>query len=147
MAKKKNDILESSDKANLTPMIDIVFLLLAYFMVTTAIQKEEGDLGMQLPVDSEPTEPSEPPLEAIISILPDSTIQMNMQPMDHYNSREMPQLTEALVRMKQNAEASGIETIVTIQADDESQHQRSVDAMNACAKAGIRMVTFGQGGG
>lgn len=141
------EILESNDRVSLTPMIDIVFLLLAYFMVTTAIQKEEGDIGLQLPVDSDSPPSDTQPLEAVISILPDSTIQMNMQPMDHYDSREMPELTESLARMKTAADASGLATIVTIQADDESQHQRAIDAMNACAKAGIKMVTFGEGGG
>lgn len=139
------EALEDSDRVSLTPMIDIVFLLLAYFMVTTAIQKEEGDLGIQLPVDSQ-SESDSQPVEAIISVMPDASILMNQQPMDHFESREMPQLTEALKRLKQSAEAEGVPIVVTIQADEESPHQRSVDALNACAAASIKMVTFGDGG-
>lgn len=144
---RKSDILDSNDKVSLLPMIDIVFLLLTYFIMTSALIKEEGDLGVQLPVDSQSQTDSEPPLEAIISIMPDGEIQMNMQPMDNFASRDMPQLTEALRRLKSSADASGLDTVVTIQADDESPHQRSVDALNACAAASIRMVTFGDGGG
>lgn len=145
---KHLEILESTDRVSLTPMIDIVFLLLAYFMVTTAIQKEEGDLGIQLPVPNEaPTQDNKKPDEAVITVLPSAEIEINGDPVDHYESREMPQLTEVLRRLKGVAAARGVPIVVTIQAHDESPHQRSIDALNACAAAGVSMVTFGQGEG
>ena len=45
-------IFNEKTKPDLTPMIDVVFLLLVFFMVTTTLIKEETDLGIQLPTDS-----------------------------------------------------------------------------------------------
>ena len=41
--------LHTEDKVDLTPMIDIVFLLLIYFMVTATLIRQEASLNIQLP--------------------------------------------------------------------------------------------------
>ena len=45
---KASDVFESAGKPDLTPMIDVVFLMLVFFMVTTELIKQEADLGIQL---------------------------------------------------------------------------------------------------
>ena len=42
-------ILEDVDEVDLTPMIDVTFLLLIYFMVTTMLKQPEAELSIQLP--------------------------------------------------------------------------------------------------
>ena len=42
-------ILDDVDEVDLTPMIDVTFLLLIYFMVTTMIKQPEAELSIQLP--------------------------------------------------------------------------------------------------
>lgn len=132
---------------NLTSMIDIVFLLLIYFLVTTALQKDETQVTITLPSDSPPTDSKKQPNEAVVNILSDATITMDGVAYDHFDSREMPQLTEALRRLKVTGDSAGLVTFVTIQADEDSPHQRSIDVLNACAAADINSVTFGTGGG
>jgi biopolymer transport protein ExbD len=42
-------ILADEDTVDLTPMIDVTFLLLIYFMVTTMLKQPEAELSIQLP--------------------------------------------------------------------------------------------------
>ena len=42
-------ILSDEDTVDLTPMIDVTFLLLIYFMVTTMLKQPEAELSIQLP--------------------------------------------------------------------------------------------------
>jgi len=39
-------ILDDVDEVDLTPMIDVTFLLLIYFMVTTMIKQHEAELSI-----------------------------------------------------------------------------------------------------
>ena len=41
-------ILDDVDEVDLTPMIDVTFLLLIYFLVTTMIKEPEAELSIQL---------------------------------------------------------------------------------------------------
>ena len=55
-------ILDDVDEVDLTPMIDVTFLLLIYFMVTTMIKQPEAELSVILPGKSAPaaiTSPSQ----------------------------------------------------------------------------------------
>jgi biopolymer transport protein ExbD len=144
--KQKNNILLTEDKADLTPMIDVVFLLLIYFMATTQLIKEETDIGITLPSNTAPAKnPEHIPSEHFVDILEDGQVLLNGAPMDTPESRDMPQLTKTLTRLGMADQRMNIPTIVTIQADDESMHQRSIDVLNACAAAGIKTVSFGAG--
>ena len=140
MAIKRNEALESDDKYEMTPMIDVVFLLLIYFMFLPI--QQEADLGITLPAETEPVEDVPLPSEAIIDILPNSVIQINGAPVDSPGSRTMPELTQRLVRARQAAERMGDNFVVIIQADADSPHQRTIDVMNACSAAGVRLVSF-----
>ena len=45
------NILSEEDEVDLTPMIDVTFLLLIYFMVTTMLKQPEAELSIQLPAN------------------------------------------------------------------------------------------------
>lgn len=140
----RRNILNEEDSIDLTPMIDIVFLLLVYFMVTMQLIKEEADLGMTLPSESASNEPppSEIPEEAFIEILPDATTLLNGSQIDSIGNRKMPELTRTLSRLKDAADRIGVPFFVTILADPDSVHGRAVDVLNACATAEVKMVSF-----
>ena len=40
---------EEKVELQIAPLIDVVFLLLIYFMVTSSLKKSEADLGITLP--------------------------------------------------------------------------------------------------
>tara|TARA_B100000941_G_scaffold134601_1_gene95479 strand:+ start:130 stop:561 length:432 start_codon:yes stop_codon:yes gene_type:complete len=140
MSKRKRvDALAGEEKADLTPMIDVVFLMLAFFMVTTDLT-QEADLGLKLPANI-PTPPDvELPNEHIVDIEPSGQVYLNGIPMDSVESRDMGQLVNTLMRLK--ASAGDVKTAVTIVAAPESLHQRSIDVLNACARADIKYVSF-----
>ena len=147
----KLDILEimengEDEEFQMAPMIDIVFLLLIYFIMTTSLIKEEADLGMQLPGRVKQAQAVKMPDEQIIEVRADGQIVLNGQAFDHIDSRTMPELTSTLLRFKASADLTGTPAMVTIQADNDSIQQRVVDVMDACAEAGIRSVTFGMDG-
>jgi len=44
-----NELTESTTELPIASLIDVVFLLLIYFMVTSSLKKSEADLGITLP--------------------------------------------------------------------------------------------------
>ena len=136
----KNTVLESEDKVDITPMIDVVFLLLIYFMFLPL--QQEADIGIKLPSDSPPAEDLKLPSEHIVEVFPNGLILLNGSPTDGNNDRVMPRLTRTLTRLKQSSDRAGIDTVVKVQADPDSPHQRSIDVLNACSKAEIKKVSF-----
>ena len=122
---KGNNILKSEDKINMTPMIDVVFLLLIYFMFLPLSQ--EADIGIRLPSNTPPAENLDLPSEHIIDVYPNGLILLNGAPMDSLDDRTMSRLTRTLTRLKNSSDRAGIDTVVKIQADPDSPHQRAID--------------------
>jgi biopolymer transport protein ExbD len=135
-----SSVLESEDKVDITPMIDVVFLLLIYFMFLPL--QQEADIGIKLPSNAPPAENLELPSEHIVEIFPNGLILLNGAPMDGVSSRKMTRLSTTLTRLKLSSDRAGIDTVVKIQADPDSQHQRSIDVLNAAATAKITKVSF-----
>lgn len=138
MAASKDD-----EEIQMSSMIDIVFLLLIYFIVTTSLAKSEADLGIQLPGTVVQTTTLKMPDEQIIEVAADGSVLLNGSTFDTPGSREMPELVSTLIRFRQSSEATQNPAMVSIQAVDEVPHQRIIDVMNACALANIKNVTFG----
>ncbi len=129
------------------PMIDMVFLLLVFFMVTARPVKQESDIDLGLPGTVPQEESLDIPDEQRITILEDGQVVLNDQAMDSPTSRQLPGLLATLVRFKESADANRSKPLLTIDAADATTHQRIVDVLNVCAKAQITGVTFADGGG
>lgn len=135
----------SEDRIDLTPMIDIVFLLLIYFMVTTSIVKEEADLGVTLP--SSLAAPPDTPLpeQHYIDILVDGTTLLNGMPSDNPGNPDLPNLRRTLQGLKLSSDRAGLKTIVVIQPDPETYQQSVINVLNVLKAVGIRSISFGEG--
>ena len=140
--KIENPAMAGDESFDLAPMIDIVFLLLIYFMVTTTLIRQEADMSIRLPADIEQEEPLDLPEEIYIDIDATGQVFFNGAPIDTPNNRDMPQLTDRLMRLKASADAAGVPVIVQITPEDDARHQRSMDVLNACAVANITAVAF-----
>jgi biopolymer transport protein ExbD len=126
----------------IAPMIDVCFLLLFFYILTAKPVKPEADMSMTLPGTVAQEDSLEIPDEQRISILEDGQVALNDLPVDEPHSRELPTLLKTLMRFKESADANRSEALITIDAADDSHHQRIVDVLNVCARAGIRGVTF-----
>lgn len=129
-------------KVDMTPMIDCVFLLLIFFMVSSTMHRQEADISFALPGVADQSEPVEIPDEQIIEIFDDGSVVLNELKYDSPDSRDMPELLDTLIRFKATADANKVQAMITIAPTGEVKHQRVVDVLNACAAAKIANVTF-----
>jgi biopolymer transport protein ExbD len=141
----KRRIRISEDQVDLTPMIDIVFLLLIYFMVTTTIVKEEADLGVKLPSNMAAPPGTPLPEQHYIDVLIDGTILLNGMPTDNPGDPSLPNLTRTLKQLKLSSDRAGLQTLVIIQPDPEAYQQSVVNVINALKAVGISSISFGDG--
>jgi biopolymer transport protein ExbD len=137
----------STVEMQMGPMIDMVFLLLVFFMVTAKPIKQESDINIGLPGTVAQEEAVDIPDEQRILIRADGQVLLNELAMDSPTSPTLPTLVSTLMRFKESADANKSEALVTIDPEDGAKHQRIVDVLNACAKAEISGVTFADSGG
>ena len=124
------------------PMIDMVFLLLVFFMVTAKPVKQESDVSLGLPGTVSAEESVELPDEQRIRIEDDGSIVLNDSVIGPPADSALTGLVATLKRFKESADANKADALVTLDASDGTTQQRIVDVLNACAKADIGGVTF-----
>lgn len=118
---------ESQD-INITPLIDVVFILLIFFMVTTTFQRE-ADLAVSLPQASKESDPQPvAPLEIVITSYGRFIIGG-----EELQNSNIETVKQALRRI-----ASGHkDKPLVIRADALTPHQYVVTAMDAAAQLGL----------
>lgn len=126
----------------MTPMIDMVFLLLVFFMVSAKPVRPERDIPMGLPGQVAQADAVEIPDEARVVIEANGQVVLNERRLDRPDAEGLPELRAVLTRFRLSAENARSEALVTLAPHDEVRHQRLVDVLNACAEAGIQGVTF-----
>ena len=142
-------ILTDEDTVDLTPMIDVTFLLLIYFMVTTMLKQPEAELSIQLP--GEPQNSDVKPMDmAKVRIGDEGEVYMNESEIEDGEDLEMPDLVDSLRNLKNIRDqmiAGGrpkeeAELKVEIESSGIAEHQAALSVLNACSEAGVQKVTF-----
>lgn len=126
----------------IAPMIDVVFLLLIYFMVSATLQRQEADISFGLPGTVEQADPLDLPDEQIIEIRADGQILVNEFSYGSAAEKRLTDLAVMLTRYGQSSRANRSDASVTIAPDDSVPHQWVVRVMDACASAGIDAIAF-----
>ncbi len=126
----------------IAPMIDVVFVIMLFFMVMAGAVKVENELNTQLPGTAETSGATEFVDEQIITISDSGEVSLNDEPFDSPESRDLPQLKGTLMRLKQNADTAKAPSVVTIISDEQAKYSRTVDVLDALAVAKIDNVTF-----
>lgn len=129
----------------IAPMIDVVFLLLIYFMVSSTLERQEADLSFQLPGSVEQKEPLDLPDEQIIEIADSGQVEVNDYSYDRPEASRFEELAAMLTRFREASEANKVEAIVTISPAESVAHSQIVKVMDACSSAGIEAVNFALG--
>lgn len=142
---RRRKTFEDKLEIPITPMIDAVFLLLIFFMVTSTLHRQEADISFSLPGVAQQSEPVEIPDEQVVEILNDGSVLLNDLEYDSPDDDELPELRRMLERFKETTAANKVEAMITIAPADKVRQQRVVDVLNACAAAKIQNVTFAVG--
>jgi biopolymer transport protein ExbD len=133
---------EDKPSIPIAPMIDCVFLMLIYFMVTSSLEKQEADIAFELPGIVEQSEPLELPDEQIIEITGEGQALVNEYAYDRPTSARFTELAAMLTRFREACEANKVECVVTIAPDGETSQQMIVKVMDAISYAGIKGANF-----
>jgi biopolymer transport protein ExbD len=126
----------------IAPMIDVVFVILVFFMALAAQIKIEQILQTKLPGISVASESTEFVDEQILQVGEDGEVTLNDESYDSAQSRELPQLTGTLMRLKSSSDAAKSKLVITLISHPDSSYYRTIDVLNALAIAGISNVTF-----
>jgi biopolymer transport protein ExbD len=126
----------------IAPMVDVVFVIMLFFMVMAGAVKVENELSTKLPGSAESSSATEFNDETIISISDEGEVSLNDEPFDTPESADLPQLRAILMRLKENADNAHQPAIVTIVSDAHAKYSRTIDVLNALAAAKITNVTF-----
>jgi biopolymer transport protein ExbD len=125
---------------SLTPLIDVVFLLLIFFLVATRFAQEDRELDVMLPSASEAKPLTVQPKELMINI------DHNGQ---YYVDSEILGSDEVEQVLRQAVADNPTHQSVIIRSDKRVALDYVVFVLNACNKAGIfdySLTTEGQGG-
>ena len=123
----------------IAPMVDVVFVLLLFFMASAGSQVITKELTINLPSGAASAKPGPPPTPIIIDIFPDGKIQMNNKVYDTPTSKELPELRTWL---KDTINKFGDKDPVIIRPDPQTKQERIIDVLNSAAAAGVKNLTF-----
>src|ERR1051325_7806638 len=87
----------------IAPMIDVVFVIMLFFMVMAGAVRIENELNTQLPGTATTSNSTEFVDEQIITIADTGEVSLNDEQFDSAHCKELPQLKATLMRLKQNA--------------------------------------------
>jgi biopolymer transport protein ExbD len=119
----------------IAPMLDILFVLLLFFMVSAGAQKHEASLTTQLPGNGKPG--GDVPVQ--VGIDEDGQVSYAGQPIDSPTDPALPDLVSHL----QAVVAADATQPVVVTPSRHTRHQRVVDVLNACAGAKVQNLAFG----
>jgi biopolymer transport protein ExbD len=128
----------------IAPMIDVVFVIMLFFMVMAGAVKVERELKTSLPglAPANLDKPQEMPDEIVVAVEETGAVTLNEEEFDTPESKELPNFTSTLLLLKQEADNRGAKVIVTIEAEEQAKYDRVIDVLNSMAKAKISNVTF-----
>jgi biopolymer transport protein ExbD len=133
---------ELSEAIPMAPLIDIVFLTLVFFMVTSVYSVLETEMAVNLPTADEAVQAERVPGEIIINLLsPEDARLADGEVRDIVvNERAMTlaELEAVLDRVSRHFPGGG----VIIRGDAQARHGRVVQVLDACSKADIQNISF-----
>ena len=115
------------DALNLTPLIDVVFLLLIFFLVASRLSQEDRELDVPLPSAANAMPMTAEPQELIVNIDQNGSIVINNQVLKLDQFQTM--LGQAIVD-------NPLGQSVVIRADRRVPLQTPVDVMDVCLESG-----------
>ena len=116
----------------ITPMLDVVFLLLTFFVTTSIYSQWENEIDIQLPTADSGVIPDRLPGEIVINLSKDGVISVNQTVLA---PAELLEKCTRLAKMFQGHP-------VVIRSDKSTAYEHLVLVIDTCRKAGIGNISF-----
>ena len=128
---------EDSVEVNLTPLIDVVFLLLIFFMVSTTFDRH-AKLKVSLPeASTKATQQQNDPL--VLSIDAKGNYFLNER---QIVNQQLSTLKQAILKTLSETNANIEDVSLVLRADANTQHQSVVRAMDAASQLGLTKLSI-----
>lgn len=115
---------------NLTSMLDVVMLLIIFFMVGTRFSEEERQTDIQVPTVADKSVLTGSPDEILLNVAADGKVTVKGETLS----------PESLSTMLRAAQTGFPNQAVVIRGDGRCPYQMIMDAYSACSEAGIRNI-------
>jgi biopolymer transport protein TolR len=113
---------------NVTPMIDVLLVLLIIFMLVVPMSRKAIDL--QLPDPTETTQSTNPPPQIVLEVLPGQKYLINKQPLTKQDMGK--RLTEIYKDRP--------EKIIFVKGDPKVKYQDVIFAMDVARGSGVKVI-------
>ena len=121
----------SEDSINLTPLLDVIFNIIFFFILATTIREAKSFLEVQLPSSSEAAAREAETATLIITVTDTNRIYLNER---EVTAKDLEALLEE--------EHVGKVREIIIRGDAKAYNQTIVDVLDACARAGRYAVSI-----
>ncbi len=118
---------DEQPQLNMTPMIDIVFLIIIFFMVGTKFTELERKIGLEVPEVANLGAITPAPEKRVVNVYRDGQVTLDRSPVS------LKELTNQLAAARSQYKDLG----VLIRGDAASSFQRVADVLGACKQAGV----------
>ena len=150
MGKLARDAMkEESDFELPISMIDVVFLLLIFFIVTAKFKQIENRLDAHLPKDegipqiqAEIEKPDEVRVYLWVPENDPAGVSIGLNTRDEVNIRDINELADKLKSLKASIEQGGLKITVVLDARKNVKFDYVIGALDACYRAEIEDVKF-----
>ena len=129
---QKKNLIPANPGVPLTPMIDVVFLLLCFFVTSQIFAQWETEIDIALPTAATGDMPQRLPGEVIINVLADGGAVVNGQTLDDAQLRAM---MDRLVQLFPGQP-------VLLRADKATAYEHVVRVLDTCRQADIWNISF-----
>ena len=116
----------------LAPLVDVLLLLLIFFLMTWNAARNENELDVKVPKASAAKEKMAPIGDVIVNVKTDGNVVVNRRPL---TGAELTELLKGLVKL--NADQA-----VVIRGDEGGAYKNIINVLNICTEAGVTNVAF-----
>jgi biopolymer transport protein ExbD len=116
----------------LAPLVDVLLLLLIFFLLTWNAARNENELDVKVPKASAAKEKSAPVGDVVVNVKADGNVVVNRRTL---TSAELTDLLKSLVQLNS-------EQAVIIRGDEAGAYKNIIGVLNVCTDAGITNVAF-----
>jgi len=116
----------------LAPLVDVLLLLLIFFLLTWNAARNENELDVKVPKASAAKEQTSPIGDVVVNVKADGNVVVNRRTL---SASELGELLKSLVQL--NADQA-----VVIRGDEAGAYRNIIGVLNICSEAGITNVAF-----